>query len=818
LRRLIAACTALAEIATLMVAASAFYLQPESRASHPMAVHQGQPRQQIHMSPGKPSREVFGYALSGSLGDPNWGYSSWNWSLLTTVAYFGLRISDDGSIVSDSGWATWNSSLVTAMMSTAHASSTKVVVTLILHDFSPGNPDMCAGLANRATTVAQAVATVRARGADGVNVDYEGLNGVCPNGDTGRAMMTDFVAQLRAALGTASYLSVATYAGAATDSLGFFDIAAMSPYADSFFVMAYDLEYANYLRAPIYCASFCLGPTAPLAGYYYNDTSIAAQYAAVVPASQVILGVPYYGRKSCVVSAALNPYPMTSVTADTYLDAVAEITDPSVRPGSYVSRIDTYDPAGQERWNTWFNTSLNCERELYIDDPTSLGKKYDLVNADGLRGVGIWALNYGGGSPELWSTLNRHFSACLAVTASAIPLSATTAANNVTISAAASGCANPLYEFWVLPPGGIWTVAQAYSSSPSFKWVNPGKAAGAYRFSVWARDANSLNSYDAFSAFAYTIIPTCSAVSAATIPLSATTVGNNVTITAAATGCPSPLYEFWVLPPGGTWTLAQSYTSSPSFKWVNSGKSAGSYRFSVWVRDAGSPGATGSAPYTYDAFSAFAYTIIPTCSTIDTSTIPSSATTAPNNVTITAVASGCPNPLYEFWILPPGGAWTLAQAYSSSPSFKWMDAAKAAGAYRFSIWVRDATSPGAAGRAPYSYDTFSAFAYTIIPTCSGITASTVPMSATTVGNNVTITAAASGCPSPTYEFWFLPPGGTWTLARAYSGIPSFKWVSAGRPAGSYRFSVWARDAGSPGASGNSPYNYDAFSAFNYTLI
>src|SRR3977135_3393370 len=45
-------------------------------------------------------REVFGFVNAGNLGDPTFGFASWNFSLLSTVAYFGLQINGaDGSIV-----------------------------------------------------------------------------------------------------------------------------------------------------------------------------------------------------------------------------------------------------------------------------------------------------------------------------------------------------------------------------------------------------------------------------------------------------------------------------------------------------------------------------------------------------------------------------------------------------------------------------------------------------------------------------------------------------------------------------------------------
>jgi len=356
-------------------------------------------------------REVFGFALSSSLSDPTVGYPSWNFSLLSTVAYFGLHIGDDGWVVADSGWTVWNSAALTGLVSTAHASGTRVVVSMVLQDFSAGTPHMCSGLANYGNTVAAAVSQAQAKGVDGVNLDFEGLNGSCGTSDSAwaRHMFSNLAATMRRQLPTGMYLSVDTYASSAGDPLGFFDIPTLGQFVDSFFVMAYDLEYSNYRRPPTSCSSFCLGPTSPLGGYYYNDGAVVANYKAVVSPSQVILGVPYYGRKACVGSAVPNAYPTGGVVADSYLDAVGEATAAGVQAGSYVSHRDANDPAGQERWDTWYNTDLGCTRELYWDDTDSLGLKYDLVNTSGVRGVGIWNLNYGGGAQELWNLVQTKF-------------------------------------------------------------------------------------------------------------------------------------------------------------------------------------------------------------------------------------------------------------------------------------------------------------------------------------------------------------------------------------------------------------------------
>jgi len=772
-------------------------------------------------------REVFGFALASSLGDPTYGYPSWNFSLLSTVAFFGLHINWDGTIVSDSGMNVWNSSTLTGLISDAHGKGTRVVLTIVLQDFQAGTPNMCAGLINRAVTVRQVVAQVVAKGADGLNVDYEGLNGTCQNGQTSQAMMTDFVRQLRAALPSGSYLSVDTYAGSAADPYGFFDILGLNAYVDSFFVMAYDLEYSNYRYAPPGCAGFCLGPTAPLAGYHYNDTTTARQYASVVSASKVILGVPYYGRKACVGGGVPNAYPASSLAADSYLDASGESTAPGV--SSFVAHRDANDPGGHERWDTWFNSSIGCTRELYWDDVTSLGAKYDLVNADNLRGVGIWTLNYGGGAPALWAAISSHFVACAAVQLGASPAAQAPVGTKLVINAIASGCPDPspLYEFWIMSPGTTtWKLAQAYSTTASLTWNTAAAAAGAYRVAVWVRDSrstgifgNGLGRWDASAWIAYTLyaVP-CTAVSISVTPTPTSSAGA-VTATARATGCPQPLYQFWILAPGATsWQMVQAYSALADWQWNSTGAVAGTYGFAVWARDSSSTGLSGTSLGRLDASSSTHYTV--PCSTVTLVASPTSATQVGRSVTVAARASGCLSPLYQFWILKPGASsWQIAQPYSTTATFRWNTNGASVGAYSIGVWARDANSIGSHVTSVGRLDTFATTGYALTSSaCSSVTLASAPASSTTAGTTVTITANASGCPNPLYQFWILAPGATsWQMVRPYSAAPTMQWSTTGAPKGKYGVAVWVRDANSGGLYGNSLGRWDVDSVGNYTL-
>src|SRR5207245_1647930 len=189
------------------------------------------------------------------------------------------------------------------------------------------------------------------------------------------------------------------------------------------------------------------------------------------------------------------------------------------------------------------------------------------------------------------------------------------------------------------------------------------------------------------------------------------------------------------------------------------------------------------------------------------SAAPPSPSAAGTAVTITGVASGCPNPLYQFWILNPGSnTWTTAQTYSSSTTFNCNTNGNATGIYHFSVWARDAGSAGTSCNSLGCSDAFvPGFAYTLgSPSCTGVTASAAPTSPQPSSTPVTITGSASGCSSPLYQFWILTPGSsTWTIAQAYSSTTTFNWNTTGKAAGTYRFSVWARDSSSAGSSCNS---------------
>src|SRR5216683_603924 len=315
---------------------------------------------------------------------------------------------------------------------------------------------------------------------------------------------------------------------------------------------------------------------------------------------------------------------------------------------------------------------------------------------------------------------------CTGLTLGAAPPGMTSVGSSPTFTATGT-CpdANPVYQFFTLSPGaGSWTVGQAFSTSNTFNWSTTGKTPGTWQVAAWVRDAssggvysNSFGNFDLSTAVAYTLT-TCSGLTLAAMPASPAGVGGSPTFTASATGCPhaSPVYQFFTLAPGaGSWTIAQAFSATNTFSWSTTGKTPSGWQVAVWVRDASSGGVYSNSFGTFDLSTAVAYTLT-TCSGVSLGASPSSSAPVGTSVTFTANAIGCPNPspVYQFWVLAPGASsWTIAQAYSTSSTFIWNTTGKAKGNYQVAVWVRDASSGGAASNSFGTWDGFSGTGYTL---------------------------------------------------------------------------------------------------------
>jgi hypothetical protein len=205
------------------------------------------------------------------------------------------------------------------------------------------------------------------------------------------------------------------------------------------------------------------------------------------------------------------------------------------------------------------------------------------------------------------------------------------------------------------------------------------------------------------------------------------------------------------------------------------------------------------APNVGAALRPFLTTAYP-CTSVSITAAPTSPSVS--GTTITVTASGvCPTaaPNYQFYAKWAGtSTWILQQAYSPSNTWTWNSTGAPAGTETFGVWVRDTTSSAA-------FDAVNSVGYSITAvtpgSCTAVSITPSPASPQLSSTVITVTAAAT-CThaSPTYEFWALWKGASgWIMQRAFSTVTTWTWNSAGAPAGTELFGVWAKDSASTAA-------------------
>ncbi len=348
-------------------------------------------------------REVFGFLPYWELTDSD---TTLDYDVLSTIAYFSVGSDADGNLLKTdengdvtTGWGGWTSSTLTGTIDAAHARGTRVVLTATVFAWTSTQRTLQGRLlgdpAARANLAAQLAAAVRDRGADGVNLDFE------PIVAGHEADFTDLVRTLRTALDAYApgyQITVDTFGRPENFQLE----ALLAAGVDAFFIMGYDYRIDS---------SSVAGSISPLTGPAYDLTETVALYQTRVSPDRLILGIPYYGRAWSTVSDAVRAQTQSGVkygypAAPTYDVAVELATENGRR----------WDDEEQAPWTAYqrenCTSTYGCVtswRELYYDDPQSLGLKYDLAIANNLRGVGMWALGYDGIRPELTALLHQKF-------------------------------------------------------------------------------------------------------------------------------------------------------------------------------------------------------------------------------------------------------------------------------------------------------------------------------------------------------------------------------------------------------------------------
>ncbi len=323
----------------------------------------------------KPAVTVFGYL-------PDWEYlASRNYlqyDALTHIAAFDFTVSASGSVSKPSYWP-W-----TDVINEAHANGVKVILTAVnfnaddIHNLLTNSQAKQNFFANLKTLLGQ-------YNLDGVNIDFEGLYS-----DDRGSLLNGFMADLSAAIKQDFPEAEISFAGPAVN-WGGWDFKGLADACDYIFIMGY--AFAGSW-------SSTSGANAPLTGGSFNITNtVTVQYASVTNErpEKLILGVPYYGVRW--KTASDQPHASTIEFIDHPRFSLAE------PEAQNYGRL--WDQDSQTPWYRY--QSAGQWYQVWFDDSTSLGLKYDLADSKRLRGVGMWALGYDGARNELWDLLRKRY-------------------------------------------------------------------------------------------------------------------------------------------------------------------------------------------------------------------------------------------------------------------------------------------------------------------------------------------------------------------------------------------------------------------------
>ncbi|TCC78749.1 glycoside hydrolase family 18 protein [Citrobacter braakii] len=268
---------------------------------------------------------------------------------------------------------------------------------------------------SRAVFIQSAQEIIAKYGLDGIDLDWEypvnGAWGLVESQPADRANFTALLKELRAALGHKKLLTIAVGANAESPK-SWVDVKAIAPSLDYINLMTYDMAYGTqYFNSNLYDST--QWPTVAAADKYSADFVVNNYLAAGLKASQMNLGIGFYGRvpkravepgidwskpdaqKNPVTQPYFGPAQIelfkslgVDLSKDTYVkynDIVAKlINDPQKRFSQH------WDDEAKVPWLSVQSVEGNALFALSYENPRSVAIKADYIKSKGLGGAMFW--------------------------------------------------------------------------------------------------------------------------------------------------------------------------------------------------------------------------------------------------------------------------------------------------------------------------------------------------------------------------------------------------------------------------------------------
>ncbi|OEH92417.1 S-layer homology domain-containing protein [Bacillus solimangrovi] len=313
------------------------------------------------------NKTALGYLSSGSLEDYI-EYVDRSNGAITTVAPNSFDISPDGNLVVDR--------LTTEFVEAMH--NRGVTVTPFISNHWNRELGKLA-LANSDKLTDDLVSYVKQYNLDGVNVDMENMT------PDDRDAFTEFVKMLSEKMPEGKEVSVAVAANPKGSTVGWhgsYDYSEIAKYSDYLMIMSYDESYDGSEAGPVASLSFV-------------EDSILFALNEGIPASKIVIGLPYYGRMWIQGDAEVANANGDGITLKKIDEFISKYGGSSTYVDTYDSVRSTFEITsedGQVKLYNWTDPLPVGKYEVWHESPDSLKEKIELTHVYDLKGVGIWSL------------------------------------------------------------------------------------------------------------------------------------------------------------------------------------------------------------------------------------------------------------------------------------------------------------------------------------------------------------------------------------------------------------------------------------------
>lgn len=298
-----------------------------------------------------------------------------NWDGVTHIGYSAIGIYENGTYFPLS--SLYNKSQFYTVRDQTHQHGKKFIISVASSNYNTIDNLIAYHKDEFANNT---LALLQQTGADGINLNFEyALTYNSVTGTPNEPYVTAFMKKLNSTLKSANPNYEISFCGSPGADPAYYNSA---PYIDYVFIMGYEYAYYNGQKS---------GPNCP-----YNDSGrldVTDSVNRLLPyynKSQIILGVPFYGKKYKTDSGL----PCANITRNYDLIGMKNAIDLS---SQYGRLWDANSSTPWTRWQengTWF--------QVWYEDNESLKLKYEYVKSDNISGIGWWALAYERGNPSIW--------------------------------------------------------------------------------------------------------------------------------------------------------------------------------------------------------------------------------------------------------------------------------------------------------------------------------------------------------------------------------------------------------------------------------